>query len=171
MSPEGNPLIGYRLSRTSAPDHPANKWLVEYWKARRGPDGIASRGDMRPSELKSILSGFFVVEQIEEGRDFVYRLAGTEIETRMGLRLTGRRFTECYGPKADEVTRFYAEVMTQTAPMVLRGNFLGLGIEYADFEAVHMAVRSQSGKLQVCGAMFDMAQIPHGLNLDSGAFA
>jgi hypothetical protein len=159
MSVEDEALIRYRLDQMSEPDHPANKWLVEYWSSRRGSDGIALRADMSFSDLKLLLPGFFVVEPVEDGNDFVFRLAGTEIEERLSLRITGRRFTECYGRNADDAIRFYRRVLSDPKPFVLRGNFLGRGIEYADFEAVHMAVRSQSGTMQVCGTMFDMSKV------------
>jgi hypothetical protein len=153
-----NALIGYRLAEKSEPDHPANRWLIAYWEARRGADGVALRKDMSFSDLKLLLPGFFVVEPMDNGRDFVFRLAGTEIEERLSLRVTGRRFTECYGESAAGAINFYMRVLSDVKPHVLRGNFLGRGIEYADFEAVHMAVRGQSGVMQVCGTMFDMSK-------------
>ncbi|HEY4342868.1 MAG TPA: PAS domain-containing protein [Parvibaculum sp.] len=155
---EDNALIGYRLDEKSAPDHPANKWLIAYWEARRGAGGIPLRSDMAFSDLKSLLPGFFVVEPADQGRDFIFRLAGTEIEERLSLRVTGRRFTECYGDSAAGAINFYMRVLSDEKPHVLRGNFLGRGIEYADFEAVHMPVLGQSGNMQVCGTMFDMSK-------------
>lgn len=149
-------LLGYQLTRMNEPRHPANKWLVAYWQARRGADGIASRADMPFSDLRHLLPAFFVIEPVDDGRDFIYRLAGTEIEERLNLRLTGRRFTECYAEEAEAAIRFYGEILQCAAVRVLSGKFLGRDIEYANFEAVQMPVRNEAGRLQICGSMFDM---------------
>jgi hypothetical protein len=149
--------IGHRLSHAEEPRHPANKWLLAYWQARRGEDGTVARADLIFSDLKSLLPGFFVVEPVEEASDFVFRLAGTDIEERLDMRLTGRRFSECYAPHAGPID-FYAEVLREVRPRTLYGQFLGRGIEHADFESLHLPVRSGSGGAQICGTMFDMDQ-------------
>lgn len=149
-------LLGYQLTPMDEPRHPANKWLVAYWQARRDADGVASRADMSFSDLRYLLPAFFVIEPVDEGRDLVYRLAGTEIEERLGLRLTGRRFTECYAGEAERAIRFYTQILQGDAFRVLSGKFLGRDIEYANFEAVQMPVRNEAGRLQICGSMFDM---------------
>lgn len=156
MLTEEKALLGYQLTRMNEPRHPANKWLVAYWQARRGADGIASRADMSFSDLRYLLPAFFVIEPVDDGRDFVYRLAGTEIEERLSLRLTGRRFTECFAAKAETAIRFYGEILQSAAFRVLSGNFLGRNVEYANFESVQMLVRNEAGRLQICGSMFDM---------------
>lgn len=155
MLTDTNLQIGHRLSLAEEPRHPANKWLLAYWQARRGEDGMVARADLLFSDLKSLLPGFFVVEPVDEASDFVFRLAGTDIEERLDMRLTGRRFSECYAPHAGPID-FYAEVLRQVKPRTLYGRFLGRGVEHADFESIHLPVRSGSGGAQVCGAMFDM---------------
>lgn len=82
-----------------APAHPKNRFLMAYWRDRIQADGAALRRDILPADLKRILGGIFIVEPVDEGADMIHRLVGTENEHRLGMRCTGRRFTECYCPR------------------------------------------------------------------------
>lgn len=142
-----------------APAHPKNRFLMAYWRDRIQPDGAALRRDILPADLKHILGGIFIVEPVDEGADMIHRLVGTENERRLGMRCTGRRFTECYCPRmaAEQIT-FNNEVLRKLMPGFLRGRIIGLDMEHAQFEASYLPVRTEGGLLQVLGGMYDLAE-------------
>ena len=139
--------------------HPKNRFLVAYWRDRIQADGVALRRDILPSDIKHILGGIFIVEPVDDGTDMIYRLVGTENEHRLGMRCTGRRFTECYCPRmAAEQVAFHNAVLCRLMPGFLHGRIIGLDIEHAQFEACYLPVRTDGGVLQVLGGMYDLAE-------------
>jgi hypothetical protein len=151
--------VDYDIVEVDAPAHPMNKMLLAYWWSKMGPDGIVRRGDIAPTDVRQALGGVFIVEPVEGGRDLLYRLVGSANELRLGFKCTGRRFTECYGPRmaADQIA-FHNRVFASGKPAFLRGRLIGLDIEHADFEACYLPMKTDDGLDQIIGGMFDMAE-------------
>ncbi len=69
--------------------------VVEYWDARRGSRLMPSFDDIDPLDIPWALSRLYILRVIDGG-DFVYRLAGTEIERPYGHPLKGTRISDLY---------------------------------------------------------------------------
>ncbi len=154
----GQREIGYDAIEAQEPTHPKNRQLLEYWRARCVGGDVAPRHDINPLDMPALMGGMFVVEPVDDGTDMRYRLIGAANEQRLGMPFTGRRFSECYEPKmaADQIA-IHNRVMERLKPVVLRGNFLGVDMEYARFECLYLPVRAETG-LQVFGGLYDMGQ-------------
>jgi hypothetical protein len=68
--------------------------LHSYWAAKRGELFAPSRRDIDPVEIPKLLPHLMLVEVMDGGARFRYRLAGTEIERRVGCHMTGRYVDE-----------------------------------------------------------------------------
>ena len=151
--------VGYDVVEVDEPIHPKNLFLLAYWRSKMGPDGIVRRSDVNPFDFRRILGGVFLVEPIDEGRDLIYRLVGSQNEQRLATTFTGRRFSECYGEAMtrDQVA-FHARVFAGGKPAFLRGKLKGTGVDYAEFEASYLPLRTENGGYQMVGGMFDLAE-------------
>lgn len=160
LGPQANASnIDYEVTEVDVPLHSKNRRLVDYWTSNLDSDGIVHRRDIDPAQLKPVLGGLFIVELIDNGRDLLYRLVGSENERRLGLRCMGRKFTECYSQQmAAEQIAFHYAVFNSGRPAFLRGRLLGLDLEYVQFEASYLPMRRDDGGFQMLGGMYDLAE-------------
>ena len=151
--------VDYDVVAVEAPAHPMNRVLLSYWQSKMGTDGIVRRSAIDPFDVRQALGGMFIVEPVDGGCDLLYRLVGSANELRLGLKCTGRRFTECYGPRmaADQIA-FHSQVFAAGKPAFLRGRLMGLDVEHADFEACYLPMKTDDGRDQIMGGLFDMAE-------------
>lgn len=69
---------------------------------------MPSRADVEPAEMKPWLSRVMLIDVIDGGRDFRYRLVGTDIASRLGFDATGTNLSAL--PQAPEhVAKFLEE--------------------------------------------------------------
>ncbi|HET8728424.1 MAG TPA: PAS domain-containing protein [Alphaproteobacteria bacterium] len=69
--------------------------LYDYWQAKRLNRPMPSRADIDPIEIQpSLLPYLLLVEVVDNGRRFRYRLAGTAFREIAGVELTGRYVDE-----------------------------------------------------------------------------
>ena len=151
--------IDYKVTEAESCLHVKNRKLLELWLAHRDEDGTASREKLSPALLIPLLGGISVTEPVDDGKDFRFRLVGARNEERLGIKATGRLMSDCYGPRmASELITLHNRVLDARKPAVLRGRFVGIGIEHALFEALFLPVRSAAGDLQVLAGMYDMSE-------------
>lgn len=77
-----------------APENTDAIALHDYWQSRRGERPIPDRADIRPSDFTRMLPSVAIIEVIDGGRDFRFRLFGSELATWMGCDRTDQRFTQ-----------------------------------------------------------------------------
>lgn len=131
------------------PEHPANLALLEYYHSITQPNGIAMRRH---------LSGIFLAEPHED--DVFYKVMGSEIETRLPSVRTGETLRSAFpGPLGDRFLDLYRKVRDERKMIVIKGRFIGFGVEHATFEALMLPMIADDGNLLVIGGMFDLAEI------------
>lgn len=151
--------IDYDVVEIDAPAHPKNRLLLDYWRSNAGPDGVVRRSWVNPFDFRQILGGVFIVEPADDGADLFYRLVGSENEHRLNIKLTGRRFTECYGRRmASEQVAFHRRIFMAGRPAYLRGRLIGLNVEHASFEASYFPMKTDDGRDQMLGGFFDLSE-------------
>lgn len=65
-----------------------------YWRDLRGDRPWPMRRDLDPARIVSLLPFLFMVDVLEDGRDFRYRLLGTDIVGNTVTDNTGKRLSE-----------------------------------------------------------------------------
>lgn len=71
--------------------------LYDYWVSKRsGGDGIPSRDDIRPEEIKLLLPHIWLLDFDRASRVFRYRLIGTAVVEGVGRDYTGHTLEECH---------------------------------------------------------------------------
>ncbi|MBO6634304.1 PAS domain-containing protein [Parvibaculum sp.] len=151
--------IDYEVAEAESCLHSKNGKLLELWLEHRSEDGTASREKLTPALLLPLLGGISVAEPVDDGKDFRFRLVGARNEERLGFKATGRLMSDCYGARmADELIALHNRVLETRKPAILRGRFIGIGLEHALFEALFLPVRNSTGGLQVLAGMYDMSE-------------
>lgn len=74
--------------------HPKLSSLQAFWESKRKDGALPGRSDFDVLELWPWLGHLALVEVIDGGADFRYRLHGTTMVEILGMDLTGRRLSE-----------------------------------------------------------------------------
>ena len=137
--------------------------LYIYWSAKRGQRAMASRADIDPGDVRALLPHILLIDVLEGGADFRYRLVGTEIERHIGRSLTGRLFSETLdGEYLDYIRSLHQRAIAEAAPVYSENNFndrrSGFAL-IADFKRAYrlMLPLSRDGTtvdMLLCGQLF-----------------
>ncbi len=95
------------------------QYLLEFWQQRRRADGLLPRNAIDPVALRRALGYIMLLDVIDGGSDFRYRLYGTIIAERTGFDWTGRRLSEMAAqvPTGTFYEAVYRSVMRRRQPI------------------------------------------------------
>ena len=112
-------LMVTRSPAPSAPKAASNRFLLNYWHSQCG-GGLPPIAAIDPVRLAPALGRILVVEPVDHGADFRYRLFGTEIAAVSGIELTGKLVSE--HPQGPEVVclgiALYRAMMERPEPVL-----------------------------------------------------
>lgn len=96
--------------------------LLEYWRAAsaRAGDGLPPVSAIDPTQLRFIIGWLMVMEPIDGGADFKYRLYGTEIASVTRRELTGCKLSDSFPIFAAWASERYRAVMAHKRPLLTR---------------------------------------------------
>lgn len=100
--------------------------FFRYWDGARGGKPMPTRGDVDPVDMpKHLLPNLFLVEVVDGGWRFKFRLAGSESTMAAGRSMTGRHVDEVNPNKAyaEYVSNLYRRVMERRRPVLSVSNF------------------------------------------------
>jgi hypothetical protein len=93
--------------------------LLDYWLSKRGNRRMPSRADIDPAELVGLLPNLMLVDVVEEGARFRFRLVGTRVARASGEDRTGRFLDEYAFFRAyPSVTDQYRQAATEGEPLL-----------------------------------------------------
>lgn len=92
-------------ARSRPPEHPTIAFFRAYWKEKRAGRTMPSRADIRPAELKDNLGWLVLLDVLEGGADFRYRLLGTLVTQYFLREATGKTVTEAFAPETPNADR------------------------------------------------------------------
>lgn len=163
-APTGPGLMGRPgLAAMAAPVAPGAQALFRFWQDSRLdsaglPANLPERDAFSFDALKRIgvLGQEFVIEPIDGGRDWRYRLVGAEIVWMFGRDPTGIPFTQHF--KADEAAlciAFSNQVAQTRQPVFLRARFASAGHSAGLLETMSLPVWSRGRReIWLVGASF-----------------
>ncbi|MDP6389449.1 MAG: PAS domain-containing protein [Alphaproteobacteria bacterium] len=74
--------------------HPELAALREYWEEKRGGQQMPARADIDPLDMKRWLGHLALLDVIDGGRDFVFRVHGVHLVDLYGVDITGRALSQ-----------------------------------------------------------------------------
>lgn len=100
------PLIRWEPVADDFP-RPQLKFLLEHWNALRGDAAMPPRKAVDPVALKPALGFIMLLDAVDEGWDYIYRLYGSEITPHVVRDYTGMRTSELVMSGHTYITHFY----------------------------------------------------------------
>lgn len=98
------PVIAWSPATVSLPDA-ALRFLNDYWRGLRNGDGLPLASAVQPPDMKPALGVIMLLDVLNGGEDFRYRVYGTRIAQYSGFDMTGRRTSEIR--TSDYVSTFF----------------------------------------------------------------
>jgi hypothetical protein len=93
--------------------------FYDYWNAQRGTRTMPDRRAIDPIEMWRWLGNLVLLDVIDGGVDFRYRIHGSVLAGRVGMDLTGRLLSEATHSHRDTVLHQYAEVCRSRKPLLI----------------------------------------------------
>lgn len=93
----------------------------EHWRRLAGDDPMPDRASIDPARMRSLLPYTFLVDVLEDGGDFGYRLIGTNIVAHTPRDNTGLRLSQIEDQGSQvQLRALYASTLANRAPRVQR---------------------------------------------------
>jgi len=120
--------------------------LLAYWQ-RLGGGGLPRRTQIELMEISpSVLPHVFLVDALEDGRRFRWRLIGQHIVRHAGTDDTGLDLEISIAPAMREtIIGHYRQVVAERRPLSHRGNFHGRDLRPYRYERLLLPVLAADG--------------------------
>lgn len=114
--------------------HPKLARLFDLWNRARGARAMPARGDIDTIELREWLGNLILVEAIDAGAAYRYRVYGTKLVDLFGHELTGKTVSHFASARQPLIVGDYERVRRDRMPLyfdrpgVIRGEFARLQV-------------------------------------------
>jgi hypothetical protein len=130
----------------AAPSHRACKALLAYWQSKRSNGGLPQRKDIVPAEIPQLLPHLMIIEPVDGGSDWRYRLVGTAVTHRYGFDWTGKKLTELLDAEtAPSIVRFYSDIAATRMPNFVMGRAMMEGRDHIVYECGSFPILGNDG--------------------------
>ncbi len=96
----------------------STKTLYDYWNTLRGSRSAPDRRDIDPTKIRAALANTFILE-LNEDREFDFRLAGSHICSTYSRELKGRSFTRLWHPRDRDAMETLIRAVTEDNAVAL----------------------------------------------------
>jgi len=118
---------------------PILREILAYWDKRRGTRAMPARSDIEVTEVPALLPYIFVIDVLENPRDFRFRLAGTHFREAVGEEVTGKHIAAVFPPEfGAEVHQIWSRVADDRIPVRGTGDLWVPGREFVKWEGLAM---------------------------------
>jgi hypothetical protein len=118
----------------------STKTLYDYWNNLRGSRSAPDRRDIDPTKIRGALANTFILE-LNEGREFDFRLAGSHICSVYARELKGRSFARLWHPRDRDAMDTLVRAVTEDHAVAL--------ITFSGLTAIHTRVAVETILLPV----------------------
>lgn len=140
---------GYDIVDQSA--HPLVQGFADLWTAKRGQRPLPYRSDFPIEELAPWFGHVIIMDVIDDGLDFRYRLIGTGITEFLDRDYSGKRVSECdYGDGFDgrnKVIDTFRRPIVSGVPVFRSGHVIWAADKtWRKYDSVHCPLVRDGGK-------------------------
>ena len=104
--------------------NPPLRALYEYWDGKRAGRAMPRRRDLDPLEMKEWLGRLVLVDVVDDGADFNYRVHGSVLSGRIGFDMTGRLLSSLDHAIRDAAMAEYREAYRRRGALFIPGSSL-----------------------------------------------
>ncbi|WP_026987773.1 PAS domain-containing protein [Fodinicurvata fenggangensis] len=128
----------------------------DHWKSLCNGAAVAKRSAFDIVEApRALLGHLILLDVLDDGTDFRYRVVGTKIAEEIGRDFTGETVLEYHARhESREVIDGYAEIVKSGEPHLYRGNLYDLGREYVTYERLAVPLAGPDGDIASILACF-----------------
>jgi hypothetical protein len=96
----------------------STKTLYDYWNSLRGSRSAPDRRDIDPTKIRGALANTFILE-LNDAREFDFRLAGSHLCAAYSRELKGRSFTRLWHPRDRDAMETLVRAVTEDHAVAL----------------------------------------------------
>jgi hypothetical protein len=96
----------------------STRTLYDYWNSLRGSRSAPDRRDIDPTKIRGALANTFILE-LNDNREFDFRLAGSHICATYSRELKGRSFTRLWHPRDRDAMETLVRAVTEDHAVAL----------------------------------------------------
>jgi len=133
--------------------------LHAYWNSRRGERLMPARADIDIAKIPTLLPYVFLIDVLDGGLDFRFRVAGTHIRDVTEDEVTGQHVAEAFPEEfGAEVRQIWSKVVDSRRPVSGRGRLWVPGREHVTWEGVAMPLAEAGGDVNMLlgGVVFNL---------------
>lgn len=127
--------------------------IVAYWESKRAGRLAPRRADIDPTEIPRLLPYLFMLDVLDGGADFRYRLIGTHITEGMGRDVTGKKISELYEDRPQarkQLDATFRLPLTNKQPIFSRGRVFWMPRrEYQRFIGCSLPLSSDGATIDI----------------------
>lgn len=117
--------------------HPGLSELLAHWNSLCDGRAMPQRDDFDPVQVPRLLASICLVEVIDGGRDYFYRVAGSRLEELSGQKLQNKRFSEIVHTEARNSMQATCEACVQSArPVIIKNQMQKPGRDHLSITAI-----------------------------------
>jgi hypothetical protein len=123
-------------------DHPMVEGFANLWRGKGDPSSPADRADFALEELAPWFGHVIIMDMLENGADFRYRLVGTAITEFLNRDYTGRTVMQSnYSGARDKVLETFYRPVREGRPVFRRGHVIwAVDKSWRSYQSVHCPV-------------------------------
>lgn len=138
-------------------DHPKIVGFADLWRAKRGSAAAPDRADFSLEELAPWFGHVIIMDLIEGGQDFKYRMVGTAITQFLNRDYTGRTVLESnYSGAKDKVLDTFQRPVREGRPVFRRGHVIwARDKSWRTYQSVHCPITAaDAGVAMTIGVLY-----------------
>jgi hypothetical protein len=119
------------------------------WQKLCGARRFPSRTDMSPRAMRGFLKNMTLIQVLDGGQDFRYRVSGDQVNLQQGMNLQGKTLTEIDGyiPNyGSHLRKLYQRVLRHREPLAYRGLYFRPADQHTFSHESIMAPLSDDGE-------------------------
>lgn len=120
--------------------------LYQYWEEKKGSGKILRRDHFDPVDVPDLLSHLILLDVVDGGKNFHYRLVGTHIVTAIGRDFTGETVIQFHKGHEDiSVIDGYFAVLEAGEPQLENRSLQNIGRDYITYERLLLPMSRSNG--------------------------
>jgi hypothetical protein len=140
---------------------PLMRSLHAYWNSRRSERLMPARADIDIADIPTLLQYVFLIDVLDGGLDFRFRVAGTHMRDVTGDEVTGQHVAEAFPEQfGTAVRQIWSRVIDSRRPVAGRGRLWVPGREHVTWEGVALPLAEAGGDVNMLlgGIVFNLGR-------------
>jgi hypothetical protein len=155
----GSQLVGPQVEiNPTRIGNPALEFMRNYWDERRAGRLMPTRADMRPADFKQYLGNVAIVDVLDGGGEFRYRVVGTLLTRYFLTNPTGKTFTEAWpdppGPLAMRVRANLEDIVQNKMAIYAKGTLDWEAFPGETFDALFLPLSDDGEEVTMILTLF-----------------